>query len=82
VPRTLENGDHVIERPELIKIISNVQSDWTAEIAFTYHILNTLAFVFQMHQRRVLSDNEWTGWLRLMKSAFKNARLRNIGKAI
>ena len=26
-----------IERPELIKILSNVQSDWSAEIAFTYH---------------------------------------------
>jgi hypothetical protein len=65
-----------IERPELIKILSNVQSDWSAEIAFTYHILNTFAHVFQMRQRKVLSDNEWTGWLRWMKSAFEQGKIK------
>ena len=28
-------------RPELIKVLSNVQSDWSAEIGYTYDILNT-----------------------------------------
>ena len=65
-----------IERPELIKILSNVQSDWSAEIAFTYHILNTFAHVFHMRQRKVLSDNEWTGWLRWMKSAFEQDKIK------
>jgi len=65
-----------IERPELIKILSNVQSDWSAEIAFTYHILNTFAHVFHMRQRKVLSDNEWTGWLRRMKSAFEQGKIK------
>ena len=65
-----------IERPELIKILSNVQSDWSAEIAFTYHILNIFAHVFHMRQRKVLSDNEWTGWLRWMKSAFEQGKIK------
>ena len=65
-----------IERPELIKILSNVQSDWSAEIAFTYHILNTFAHVFHIRQRKVLSDNEWTGWLRWMKSAFEQGKIK------
>ncbi len=65
-----------IERPELIKILSNVRSDWSAEIAFTYHILNTFAHVFHMRQRKVLSDNEWTGWLRWMKSAFEQGKIK------
>ena len=65
-----------IERPELIKILSNVQSDWSARIAFTYHILNTFAHVFHMRQRKVLSDNEWTGWLRWMKSAFEQGKIK------
>jgi hypothetical protein len=60
-----------IERPELIKIVSNVQANWSAELGYAYDILNTFAFVFQMHQRKVLSDNEWTGWLRWMKSIFE-----------
>jgi hypothetical protein len=65
-----------IERPELIKVLSNVQSDWSAEIAFTYHILNTFAHVFHMRQRKVLSDNEWTGWLRWMKGAFEQGKIK------
>ncbi len=65
-----------IERPELIKIISNVQSDWSPEIAYTYQILYTFVHVFQMHQRKVLSDNEWTGWLRWMKSAFERGKIK------
>jgi hypothetical protein len=63
-------------RPELIKVLNNVQSDWSAEIAFTYHILNTFAHVFHMRQRKVLSDNEWTGWLRLMKGAFEQGKIK------
>jgi hypothetical protein len=65
-----------IERPELIKIISNVQMNWSAELGYAYDILNTFAFVFQMHQRKVLSDNEWTGWLRWMKSIFERGKIK------
>jgi hypothetical protein len=55
-----------VERPELVRIISNIESDLTSETAYTYHILNTLAHVFHMRQRKVVNDNEWTGWLRVM----------------
>jgi hypothetical protein len=65
-----------IERPELIRIISNIESDLTAETAYTYHILNTLAHVSHMRQRKVVSDNEWTGWLRVMNSCFDQGKIR------
>jgi hypothetical protein len=65
-----------IERPELIKIISNVQANWSAELGYAYDILNTFAFVYQMHQRKVLSDNEWRGWLRWMKSIFERGKIK------
>ena len=29
-----------------------------------------------MHQRKVVSDNEWTGWLRMMRSRFEQGKLR------
>jgi hypothetical protein len=29
-----------------------------------------------MRQRKVLSDNEWTGWLRLMKGAFEQGKIK------
>lgn len=67
-----------IERPELIKVVSKVGSDWSPEVAYAYHILFTFAHVFHMRQRKVLSDNEWTGWLRWMKSAFEQGTIREI----
>jgi hypothetical protein len=64
-----------VQQPELIKVISNVKSDWTPEVAFSYHILYTLAHAFHMRQRKVLSDNEWTGWLRWMRAAFQEGTI-------
>ena len=61
-----------VERPELIKVVSNIPSDYSSpDVPFAYHILYTLAHVFHMRQRGVVSDNEWNGWLRWMKSAFE-----------
>ena len=50
-----------IERPELIRVVSKVESHCSSEVAYAYHILFTLAHVFHMRKRKLLSDNEWTG---------------------
>ena len=65
-----------VEKPELIKIVSNVESDLTEEVGFTYHLLHTFAHVYHMYQRKVVSDNEWTGWLRMMRSCFAQGKIR------
>ena len=65
-----------VEKPELIRIVSNVESDISEEIAFTYHLLHTFAHVYHMRQRKVVSDNEWTGWLRMMRSCFEQGKVR------
>jgi hypothetical protein len=66
-----------VEKPQLIRIVSNVnESDLTEEIAFTYHLLHTFAHAYHLHQRRVVSDNEWTGWLRMMRSCFEQGKVR------
>src|SRR5919197_2785196 len=66
-----------VERPQLIRIVSNVnESDLIEEIAFTYHLLHTFAHVYHMYQRKVVSDNEWTGWLRMMRSCFEQGKIR------
>src|SRR5919198_2085468 len=65
----------LVEKPQLIKILSNVTMQ-TEEIAFTYHLLQTFAHVYHMHQRKVVSDNEWTGWLRRMRSCFEQGKIR------
>jgi hypothetical protein len=65
-----------IENPQLMTIVSNVESRQTEEIAFTYHLLQTFAHVYHMHQRKVVSDNEWTGWLRRMRTCFEQGKIR------
>ena len=65
-----------VEKPQLIRIVSNVESDLTEEIAYTYHLLHTFAHAYHMYQRKVVSDNEWTGWLRMMRSCFEQGKIR------
>ena len=65
-----------VEKPQLIRIVSNVESDLTEEIAYTYHLLHTFAHAYHMHQRKVVSNNEWTGWLRMMRSCFEQGKIR------
>ena len=66
----------LVEKPQLMKIISNAESYQTEEMAFTYHLLQTFAHAYHMHQRKVVSDNEWTGWLRRMRSCFEEGKIR------
>ena len=69
-----------VERPELIRVVNNVERDLSSDVAYSYHILYTFAHVYHMRQRGVVSDNEWTGWLRWMKSAFRHGTVREIWK--
>src|SRR5687767_7779582 len=59
-----------------MRIVSNDESFLTEEMAFTYHLLQTFAHVYHMYQRKVVSDNEWTGWLRRMRSCFEEGKIR------
>jgi hypothetical protein len=66
----------LVEKPQLMNIISNAESYETEEMAFTYHLLQTFAHAYHMYQRKVVSDNEWTGWLRRMRSCFEEGKIR------
>jgi hypothetical protein len=65
-----------VEKPELIRIVSNLESDLTKEVAYTYHLLYTFAHAYHLRQRKVVSDNEWAGWLRMMRSCFEQGKVR------
>lgn len=70
----------MMEHPNLIKVVNKDEKEFTSELAFSYHILFTFAHAFHMYQRKVVSDNEWFGWLRWMKSAFQYGSLYDIWK--
>jgi hypothetical protein len=63
-----------------VDIETRLESDASPEIAYAYHILYTFAHVFHLRQRKVLSDNEWTGWLRWMNSVFEQGTIKEIWK--
>lgn len=67
-----------IERPELIKVLNNVERDLSSDVSYSYNILYIFAYAYHISQRRVVSDSEWTGWMRCMKSAFKHDTISQI----
>jgi hypothetical protein len=70
-----------VDRPELIKIISKDEPDWTPEMAFVYEMLFTFSHAYHMRQRKVLRDNEWTGWLRRMRNCFEEGKIMEYWKS-
>ncbi len=69
----------LIESPQLIKVVNKVDAN-SPEVAYAYDILFTFAHVFHMRQRKVLSDNEWAGWFRWMKSSYEQGEIMQIWK--
>ena len=69
--------DIVIEHHEPIKVTSKVNVN-SPDVAYAYDLFFTLAHVFHMRQRKALSDNEWTGWLRWMKSTLQQGEIMQI----
>ena len=60
----------IIEKPSMQKVIYRLEKP-AEELAFAYYILFICSHAYTMRQRKVLDDDEWTGWLHWMKNCFK-----------
>ncbi len=60
----------IIEKPSMQKIIYNLEKP-SEDLSFAYYILFICSHAYAMRQRKVLNDNEWTGWLQWMRNCFK-----------
>src|ERR671936_297118 len=60
----------IIEKPSMQKVIYKLEKP-SEELAFAYYILFICSHAYAMRQRKVLNDNEWTGWLQWMRNCFK-----------
>jgi hypothetical protein len=69
-------AEMLVHRPELVKLLNKNQPNQTPELVFAYYILYMCSYAFHMRQRKVLSDNEWAGWLRWIKTAFDEGAIR------
>jgi hypothetical protein len=66
-----------MQDPSLGKVIDN-QGNSSRDLAFSFYVLWIFSHAHAMRHRNVLDDNEWTGWLRLMKSAFEQGKIKGI----
>jgi hypothetical protein len=60
----------IIEKPSMQKVIYKLENP-SEELAFAYYILFICSHAYAMRQRKVLNDDEWTGWLQWMRNCFK-----------
>lgn len=67
----------LVHKPELVKVLEKEESRRSPEEAFTYYVLFMCAHAFHMRQRDVLSDNEWEGWMRWMRTTFERGTIKD-----
>ena len=70
-------GELLIERPDLLKVIAVGRSDLSEELVFSYYVLYICSHAYHMHERKILSDNEWAGWIAWIRNAFSFGTVRN-----
>ena len=68
----------MVERPDLIKVVSNVKADLLPEVVVSYHFLYIFAHAFHMHQRKYW-DNEWAVVM-MEKTSFEHGQINEIWK--
>ena len=71
----------IIEKPSMQKVIYKLEKP-EEELAFAYYILFICSHAYAMRQRKVLNENEWTGWLQWMRNCFKYGTLNEQWKLI
>ena len=70
-------GEMIIERPQLGKVITNIQTDrWSVDLPFAFYVLYICFHAYSMRQRKVLNDNEWNGWLQWIRNYFDQRTIK------
>jgi hypothetical protein len=78
-----EKVHHLIEifigNPQLISTMWNVPEQTSPQLAVSYYALFTASHIYHMRERKILSDNEWAGWLQWIKNRFRYGDIGNTG---
>jgi hypothetical protein len=68
-----------ITRPELSGIFTRNATDSTKK-SYAFYTLSVFAYALHMHKRGILKENEWNGWLRTIRTAFKEGAIGDYWK--
>ena len=60
----------IIEKLSMQNVIYKLEKP-SEELSFMYYVLFICSHAYAMHQRKVLNDDEWAGWLQWMRNCFK-----------
>lgn len=72
-------GEIILEHPSLAKLIN--QND-PPEHVFAIYILSVYNQAFNMHKRKLVSDEIWLGWTQMMKSSFREGIIGDYWKKL
>lgn len=74
-------GEIFIEKPEFVRVLNDFpptpdnSSEFAPENAFAYYVMFFCAHCFHMRQRGIINDNDWAGWLKWIRNAYRDGRL-------
>ena len=71
-----------MEDPSIAQVIDADDYTNKREVAFSFYVLWICAHAYAMHRRKVLDDNEWTGWLQWMRNCFRKGTIGEIWKQV
>jgi hypothetical protein len=60
-----------LARPEVGEILDRESANMSTKESAAMYILYVYSYGFHMRQRGVLRDNEWAGWIGLIRAAFR-----------
>jgi hypothetical protein len=65
-----------VDRPEMISVVAGSTSGSKPEHVIAYMVALVSAHAFHMRERKIISDNEWLGWLQWIKNDFAQGTVR------
>jgi hypothetical protein len=71
----------LMAQPGLLKLLYQGPSGTGSETPAASYILDFCRHVFHMHQRGTLSDKDWAGWLRWMRTIFQSGTIATVWKS-
>ena len=74
-------GELLIERPDMLRVIAKTRPELNEHLVFSYYVLYICSHAYHMRERKILSDNEWSGWLAWMRNAFEFGSVRGDWKS-
>jgi len=66
----------MVEKPEMISVVAGPASGTRPEHVIAYMVAMVCAHAYHMRERKIISDNEWLGWLQWIKGDFAQGTVR------